>query len=81
MESLAAQDLLAELTNRGLSTTGTAAELQARLRRHYEAEARRQEGATGFEDQIGALEARLPRTTSQASADGRALPFSLDLRG
>ena len=69
VESLTAQELLGELTTRGLSTSGTAAELQARLRRHYEAEARRQEGATGFEEQIGALEARLPRTASQASAE------------
>ena len=53
---LTAQELLGELTRRGLATTGTAAVLRARLQRHYEAEARRQSGATGFEEQIGALD-------------------------
>ena len=69
VEELSAQELLGELTSRGLATTGTAAVLRARLQRHYEAEARRQSGATGFEEQIGAFEARLPRSASQASAE------------
>ena len=69
VDRLTAQELLGELTRRGLATTGTAAVLRARLQRHYEAEARRQSGATGFEEQIGAFEARLPRSVSQASAE------------
>ena len=69
VERLSASELQDQLTSRRLSTSGTAQELQNRLRRHLEAEARRRAGVgvfeeTGFEDAIGQAAQRLPRSTS-----------------